>query len=350
MFDSTITYSPPSSSLGRARLLLGGAGNVGSFLGIELARRIPPTIPAGAVFVRVVDRDFIEARNKTNQAYVDEKYVGRPKAEVLAEQMRAMNPAIAVEPVISDVEDVPVGLFADVEVCLDGFDSLRARQVLMSERAWPLGVPAIDGAVGGCIGSVKRLIPGSGCLECSWGPSHYRQLTREMPCNPLGSAQAPPTNSSAQLGQAVARIMVDELERFYDGPPPTESREITFDLVTGKRFESRLRKARRCRFDHLAVQETIRLGVPFAKATVGNLLAAVAQAWGTVDHVQFEFRRRIFEPDAGGDGRWQLAEGLSLHSQRRLADCHLTHLDRIRVKSVSRDAFLVWEEAANHGL
>ena len=343
MLDSLVAPSPRKSALATARLLLGSAGNVGSFLGLELARR-------GAAFVRVIDRDRIEAKNFLNQAYVDEKNLGRPKAEVLAELMRGANPAMVVEAVTGDVEDVPVGLFADVDLCLDGFDSLRARQVQMSERAWPLGIPAIDGAVGGCVGSVKCLIPGSGCLECSWGPSHYRQLTREMPCNPLGSAQAPPTNSPAQLGQAVAQIMVVELERFYDGLPPTESREITFDLVTGKRFESRLRRARRCRFDHLVVQETIRLGVPFAEATVGNLLGAVAQAWGSVEHVQFEFRRRIFDADAGGDGRWQLAERLFLHSQRRLADLRLTHLDRIRVKSVSRDAFLLWEEAAIHGL
>ena len=68
----------------------------------------------------------------------------------------------------------------------------------MSERASPLGIPVIDGAVdgdGGWVGRVQVLIPGAACIECPWGSEHYRRLAVKAPCNPAGAQVAhPPTH------------------------------------------------------------------------------------------------------------------------------------------------------------
>jgi sulfur carrier protein ThiS adenylyltransferase len=330
--ESTMTDRRKQWSAGR--VLLGGAGNIGSYLALELARR-------GIGFVRVIDRDVIEPKNNTNQAYNVTTDVGRPKAEVIAERMKAIAPTIVVEPIVADLEDVPVGLFADVGACLGALDSLRARQVLANERAWPLGLTVIDGAVGGWIGTVKWLVPSGACLECGWSEAHYRQLTREMPCDPGGSATGQPTNAPALVGATVATMMADELERLFLEPSPAESHEITFDLESSRHLESQLRQAPRCRFDHAVVRGSIEMQVPFVVATVGDCLAAVTEAWGTADDTQFEFRRRLFDVGLFGNSRWLTSSQLVPYATRRLTELNLTRFDQIRVKNRQLDAFLM---------
>jgi molybdopterin/thiamine biosynthesis adenylyltransferase len=325
----------PTPALAHARVLLAGVGNIGSPLAPRLARK-------GVRFFRIVDRDVVEARNIANQAFDGARDVGRPKAEVIAERLRTFYPHVEVESIVADLEDVPLGKFEDVDVVLGGLDSLRARQILVSERAYPQNVPVVDGAVDdeGALGKVQVLMPGAACLECSWGPPHYLAATRDTPCRPHGNASGPPTNAPAALGAAVGRLMVNEAVKLVTCGPPADSYEVAFDLVARRRCTSRLTRAAGCRFDHTIVREKFPLRVEFAAARVGDLLATVSEAVADGQSLRIEFRRRVFDAGLFGGDRWLEPLHLAAYAPRRLAELGLTRFDRVRVSSGERTVFI----------
>jgi len=224
--------------------LIAGVGNIGSHLGALL-------LQAGVGKVKLVDRDRVEPKNLAAQDYRPED-VGQLKAEVQARRLHERFPDRAVEAWPVDLEDLPAGV-ACVDVVLGALDSRRARQVLVSELAWPLGVPTIDGGVGdGHIGRVQVFLPGTGaaCLECTWGAADYRLAAAEYPCQPGASAQSAPTGAPAFLGSFTASLMAHEAVRILRGQAPQESYEAVFGLqaLTLRRFG--LRRSARCRHDH----------------------------------------------------------------------------------------------------
>jgi molybdopterin/thiamine biosynthesis adenylyltransferase len=330
----------PRNVFADARLLLAGAGNIASYAAASLAE-------AGCGFLRIVDRDRVELRNTINQLYTSGD-IGLPKADALAGHVRSICSRTQVEAIVADLEDAPHGLFADVDLVLGGLDSLHARQILANEQAWPQGIAVIDGAVDGegePLGSVEVLLPddATACLECRWGLEHYRQLAREMPCNPKSGASGPPTGASALQGAAVASLVVREAARLLAGPRPTESYLLEFDLRYGGIVRSRLRRAAGCRFDHTVVRQSISLDVPFETATVGDMLRVLHNA---APSAQLHFRRGIFDDGLFGGSRWLSYEQLVPHAARRLTELGLTQHDRVRVRAGGLDAFLNLAPAA----
>lgn len=332
--------APTAASPRTVRVLLAGAGNIGSFLALLIARV--------SGFVRLVDRDRVEAKNAANQDFCAERDVGHFKVDVLAEKIRQTVPGVVVEAIAKDLEDVPVGDFADVDLCLGALDSLRARQVLISERAFPLGIPVIDGGVGApMLGRVHVYLPASACLECSWQEGHYRNLARETPCTPGENAAGPPTLAPAFVGATVAGIMAGEAANLLFGCFPVESQEIAFDLAHRRFVTSRLRRASRCRFDHEVVADRFELGHDFATATVADLLSAVRRRFGS-SPVLLETRRRLFDVGNPALDRFLTPMQLEEHGARRLADLGLTPRDRVRlrVEGSNASAYLLMEPGA----
>lgn len=234
--------------LRKASVLLAGAGNIGSPLAGFLAR-------SGIRLLKVVDRDCVEAKNVATQDYRPED-VGRPKVDVLANRLRAQFPGLTVLPYRVDVRDLALAE-CEVDLILGALDSRLARQALLSEIAWPLGIPAVDGGVGeGLRGRVQVFMPGdeTACLECGWGEADYRLLAAEYPCVPGAGAVAPPTAAPAFLGGAVAAVMMAEAVRIIGGQAPEQSQEIAFDLFHRQHLVTRLRRNPRCRFDHEATR------------------------------------------------------------------------------------------------
>src|SRR5262249_47480446 len=252
-------------------VLLAGAGNIGSHLAPLVGR-------LGVGLVRIVDRDLVEAKNLATQDFHPED-VGQPKAEVLVRHFQAAFPRMRWEARCCDLEDLPLGEAA-VDVVLGALDSRRARQVLISEMAWPLGVPVVDGGVGeGLVGRVQVFVPGpaTACLECTWGREDYRRLAEEYPCTAGAAPSAPSTAAPAVTGAVVARLLAAEGLRLRGGEA-AEGREIAFDLRHGRFLVSRLRRSARGRFDHAVVRETIRPAR--GGATIGDLLDLVAGRFG----------------------------------------------------------------------
>jgi adenylyltransferase/sulfurtransferase len=309
---------------GRA-VLLAGAGNIGSHLAPLLCR-------AGVGRVVLIDRDRVEAKNLAGQDYRPAD-VGRFKAEVQAERLRGRFPGVTVEARACDLEDVPTGV-ADVDVALGALDSRRARQVLVSELAWPLGVPVVDGGVGaGLLGRVQVFVPGeqTACLECTWGRDDYRLLAAEYPCLPGASAEGPATQAPAHLGSFVASLMAAECLRLLRGEVPEESYEVPFDLTQHALRRYVLRRARGCRHDHEVVRRTVPLP---GGATAGAVLAEVAKHFGDAA-VRLECRRGL-----GGPGRYLALDLLRQRAGELLAALGFVPGDRIRASAGHGSVFL----------
>jgi molybdopterin/thiamine biosynthesis adenylyltransferase len=321
------TLSPADiERLAGSRVTLVGLGNIGSHAALQLARM-------NIGVLQLIDRDFVEERNLANQAYSDPQQVGRSKAELIAEQVLCIAPGTVVKPLVADVEDVPVGRFATSHLILGALDSLHARQVLGNERAYCLNLPYIDGGVdaaGEWLGRVQVLIPGAACLECGWSDQHYRETARETPCDPDGQVSGRPTLAPALLGAVVAGVMVAETIKLLLGHASVTSREIAFDLASGRWMTSQLRRANRCRFHHQVASETLFLSIPFGAAKVSDLLAVLNRRFGD-DPVQLEFRRRVFDSGVYGASRFIPPSYLEPLEHHRLAQLRLSPDDFIRV-------------------
>lgn len=305
--------------LRKRTVLVAGLGNIGSTLPSLL-------LQAGVGSVRLVDRDHVESGNLVAQNYLPED-VGRPKADVLAGRLRQRFPDRTIESWPVDLEDLPVGVAA-VDLVLGGVDSRGARQVLVDELAWPLGVPAVDGGVGdGRLGRVQVFLPGdtTACLECTWGAADYRLAAAEYPCQPGVSAQAPPTGAPAFLGSFTASLMAAEALRVLGGGVK-ESYEIVFDLDGSILRRFALRRAGACRHDHAILTTTVPTG-----PRVVDLLSALENRFGTAA-VRLRARR--------GLGRFLTVEELRARQTLSLAELGILPGDRIRAEGVDGGVWL----------
>ncbi len=145
-----------------SRVTLCGCGALGTVLANVLVR-------AGVGHLRVIDRDFIETSNLQRQVLFDERDVtdNLPKAEAAARKLRAINSAVTVEPVVTDIDRTNIiELCSDADLILDGTDNFEIRY-LINDVAVKLNKPWV---YGGCIGShgqVMTILPGeTPCLRC----------------------------------------------------------------------------------------------------------------------------------------------------------------------------------------
>ncbi len=148
--------------LSQSRVTLVGCGALGAMHAEMLAR-------AGVGFLRLVDRDFIEASNLHRQIMFEEQDVADrlPKAVAAAARIARINSEVQVEAVVKDVNYSNVeGLIADADVVLDGTDNFEVR-FLLNDAAVKLGKPWVYGAAVGSYGVQMTIRPGvTPCLRC----------------------------------------------------------------------------------------------------------------------------------------------------------------------------------------
>jgi tRNA A37 threonylcarbamoyladenosine dehydratase len=114
--------------LARAHLMVVGVGGVGSWAAEALAR-------SGVGRITLVDFDTVCVTNVNRQLHALDNAIGRPKAEVMAERLRAINPQATIrahaqryEPASADelLADAPDGL-------IDAIDSVTAKCHLLAQ-------------------------------------------------------------------------------------------------------------------------------------------------------------------------------------------------------------------------
>ena len=125
-----------------------GVGALGSVQAELLAR-------AGAGFIRLIDRDYVELSNLQRQMLFDEQDVREacPKAVAAARRLKAVNSTIEIEPRVTDLTAGNIDdLFDKIDLIMDGADNFETRY-LVNDFAVQHGIPWVYGAAIGTVDS-----------------------------------------------------------------------------------------------------------------------------------------------------------------------------------------------------
>ncbi|HVX86123.1 MAG TPA: ThiF family adenylyltransferase [Phycisphaerae bacterium] len=145
-----------------AKVLLVGCGALGTVLGNLLAR-------AGVGHITIVDRDFIEVSNLQRQVLFDHEDIEQnlPKSVAARKKIAKINPDVAVEAVVADVNHTNIEqLAAGKDLLLDGTDNFETR-FLLNDVSVKHHVPWIYGACISAMGLAMNILPGeTPCLRC----------------------------------------------------------------------------------------------------------------------------------------------------------------------------------------
>jgi adenylyltransferase/sulfurtransferase len=149
-------------------VLVIGAGGIGSAL-------LPALAAGGVGTLRIADDDVIAHSNLQRQTLFTTADVGRPKVEVAAERLRAINPHVVIEPVPerATAESLPA-LLDTMDIVIDGSDNFATR-LAVSDAATRARVPLVSAAVAqfhGQIGTFRGWEAGKPCYRCFVGDAH----------------------------------------------------------------------------------------------------------------------------------------------------------------------------------
>jgi molybdopterin/thiamine biosynthesis adenylyltransferase/rhodanese-related sulfurtransferase len=149
------------AALGRARVLVVGAGGLGSAV-------IPALAAAGVGSIGVIDDDTVEASNLHRQLAHGVADVGRSKVASVADRVAALSPSTVVTTHDERLTaENALALFADYDLVVDGSDNFPTRY-LVNDAAVLSGIPVVWGAVSQYSGQ-------AGVAWAARGP-HYRDL------------------------------------------------------------------------------------------------------------------------------------------------------------------------------
>ncbi len=215
--------------LQRARVLMIGAGGLGSPAGFYLAA-------AGVGHLRIADDDVVDLSNLQRQILHTQARIGQPKVLSAAASLSALNPGVQVEAVQQRVTSANVEqLLQDVDVVLDGSDNFPVRY-LLNDACVKLGKPLVYGAVQRFEGQVSVFDAGRhrGQAPC------YRCLFPEPPPPEF----APNCSEAGVLGVLpgiVGLLQANEVLKLLLGiGQPLAGRLLHFDALAMRFRETRL--------------------------------------------------------------------------------------------------------------
>jgi adenylyltransferase/sulfurtransferase len=216
--------------LKKSRACLLGVGGLGSPAAMQLAAM-------GVGVLRIVDRDTVELTNLHRQHLYGVDDLGIPKVEAAAKRLHQLNPYINVEPMPVSVNETNAEeIIRDMDVVIDGLDSMRARYAVNRACA-KLGVPYVFGAAVATIGNVSSIVPEeTACLECFYGNLDDSKLPK---CGVVGVHPS--------LVNVIASLEVSEAIRILTGKQPRLSNKLLyFDLEELEFTEIQLSKVGSC--------------------------------------------------------------------------------------------------------
>lgn len=172
--------------LKKARVLVAGAGGLGSVVSIYLA-------VAGVGTMRLIDHDKVELSNLNRQILYGDKDIGRTKVDSAKERLEELNPEVVVEAIAETItEDNAFELAYGYNLIVDAMDNFAIRYIL-NRAAIARGIPFIHGAVRGFEGRATTIIPGrTPCLRCIYPRPPQQEVTPVVGVAPavIGSIQA----------------------------------------------------------------------------------------------------------------------------------------------------------------
>ena len=148
------------SKLKGSRILLIGAGGLGSPVGLYLAA-------AGVGRLGLVDFDAVAVSNLHRQILYSTDDVGRPKLEAARDRLTSLNPRITIATHNTRLSSKnALDLFADYDVVVDGSDNFATRY-LVNDACVLSGKPSVYGSVLRFYGQASVFGLGDGpCYRC----------------------------------------------------------------------------------------------------------------------------------------------------------------------------------------
>jgi adenylyltransferase/sulfurtransferase len=214
-----------------ARVLMIGAGGLGSPLGLYLAA-------AGVGTIGIVDFDVVDETNLQRQVLHGQKDVGRAKLDSARERIQDVNPYVRVEPFeVRLTSENALDILRDYDVVVDGTDNFPTRY-LVNDACVLLGKPNV-------YGSIFRF---EGQLSVFWadkGPC-YRCLFREPPPPGLVPSCAEGGVLGVLPGIVGSLQALETLKLILDTGDAMIGRLLLFDALTMKFRELKLRKDPNC--------------------------------------------------------------------------------------------------------
>src|SRR5690606_21961219 len=135
-------------------------GGLGAPLGLYLAA-------AGVGRIGLLDADSIEESNLQRQVLFGTADVGRPKVEVVAERLRALNPHVELDLLpVRLTSDNALEVFGPYDVIADGTDNFATRY-LINDACVLLGKPSVHGSIFRFEGQISVFgSPDGPCYRC----------------------------------------------------------------------------------------------------------------------------------------------------------------------------------------
>jgi len=143
-----------------AKVLLIGAGGLGSPLGLYLAA-------AGVGHLGIVDFDVVDFSNLQRQVLHTTKDVGRRKLESAVEHLHAINPEVEIESYETRISATnALDLIRPYDIVIDGTDNFPTRY-LVNDACVLLGKPNVYGSIFRFDGQASVFAPPAGpCYRC----------------------------------------------------------------------------------------------------------------------------------------------------------------------------------------
>jgi adenylyltransferase/sulfurtransferase len=205
-----------------SRVIILGCGATGSAVVSLLAR-------AGVGYLRIIDRDYVEASNLQRQSLFDECDAAEsvPKAIAACRKIAAFNSGVKVEPRASDLRpENAAELLTGAELIVDGTDNFETRY-LINDYCVQNSIRWIYTAAVGSYAATMNIIPGmTACLTCMF------------PQSPAGLVETCDTagilNSAVNF---VASVAATEAIKLLVGSARLRRTLLTYDLWTNQRAE-----------------------------------------------------------------------------------------------------------------
>jgi len=149
---------PGQQALKAASVLIVGAGGLGAPASLYLAA-------AGVGRIVLVDPDVVDRSNLQRQVLYAEADIGAPKVEVAARRLSALNPHVAIEPILARLDAGNAReLVRGVDLVLDGTDDFGVR-FCVNAACVAEGRTLVSGAIGRWTGQVG-VFRGRPCYRC----------------------------------------------------------------------------------------------------------------------------------------------------------------------------------------
>jgi len=166
--------------LRNAKVLIIGAGTTGNEVAKNLAL-------IGIGSLTIIDDDMVEEVNLSRCTLFEENDIGKPKAVVVAEKAKRLNPEIEATPIVGnaiyDLGNLEFQKFNAVVSCVDNLETRK----FINENCYLCETPLVNVGIEGWLGNITTITPPfESCLECTWTDNEYEVLKQRYSCSKLG--------------------------------------------------------------------------------------------------------------------------------------------------------------------